>query len=125
MQTKTRKIVNTLVTVIPASLVILSGFMKFNPPTEMLTEFQRMGIAQHMPMFGIMEFLFAALFIVPQTRRVGFVLLSCYFAGAIATDLSHGKPVHNAMLPITLVWIGMFIADRAVFFPMKKTVATA
>jgi uncharacterized membrane protein YphA (DoxX/SURF4 family) len=122
MQTKTRKIVNIIATVIPAGLVILSGFMKFNPPAEMLAEFQRMGIAQHMPMFGTMEFLFAALFIIPQTRRVGFVLLSCYFAGAIATDLSHSKPVHNAMLPLTLVWIGMFIADRAVFFPAKRAV---
>ena len=125
MQTKTRKIVNTIATVIPASLVILSGIMKFDPPAEMLAEFQRMGIAQHMPMFGIMEFLFAALFIIPQTRRVGFVLLSCYFAGAIATDLSHGKPVYNAMLPISLVWIGMFIADKAIFLPLRRNTAVA
>jgi hypothetical protein len=30
-----------------------------------------------------------ALFVVPATMKLGFILASCYFAGAIATELSH------------------------------------
>jgi hypothetical protein len=62
-----------------------------------------------------MEITFSILFIFPKTMKLGFILLSCYFAGAIATDLSHGNTVANAMMPITLVWIAAFLRDKSIF----------
>lgn len=126
MQTRTRKIVNTIAAIIPAAMVIMSGFMKFNPPADMLAGFEKMGIAKHMPMLGIMELSFSLLFLYPPTLRMGFILLSCYFAGALATELSYGLPF-NALLPMGLVWIGTFIRDRQLFlsFVQKPAVAKA
>jgi hypothetical protein len=40
----------------------------------------------------------------------------CYFAGAIATELSHDALKVNPFIPIVLLWIGAFIRDRSIFF---------
>jgi hypothetical protein len=69
-----------------------------------------------------MEIGFAALFIYPKTMKLGFILLSCYFAGAIATELSHGMSF-NAVMPIVFVWIATFLRDKTAFIPTTTQVA--
>jgi hypothetical protein len=53
--------------------------------------------------------------------KLGFILASCYFAGAIATELSHNALKVNPFIPIVLLWIGAFIRDRSIFFWYKFT----
>ena len=48
--------------------------------------------------------------------KLGFILASCYFAGAIATELSHEALKVYPFIPIALLWIGAFIRDRSIFF---------
>ena len=54
--------------------------------------------------------------VVPGTMKLGFILAPCYFAGAIATGLSHGALKVNPFIPVVLLWIGAFIRDRSIFF---------
>lgn len=35
--------------------------------------------------------------------RIGFILLSCYFAGATATELSHNGSMINPGIPLALI----------------------
>ena len=51
-----------------------------------------------------MELAFAVLLIVPATFKLGFLLASCCFAGAIATELSHDALTVNPFIPIALLW---------------------
>jgi len=51
--------------------------------------------------------------------KIGFLLLSCYFAGALATELSHGTPL-NAITPLVLVWLAAFLRDPQSFLPGTK-----
>lgn len=124
MKPRTKTIINIVATAIPSAMIVMSGIMKFAAPPEMLEGFTKMGIAQYMPLLGIMEIGFTLLFIFPRTMRLGFILLSCYFAGAIATELVMGMPF-NALLPMGLLWIGAFIRDRSVFFSPAHRVAAA
>ena len=55
-------------------------------------------------------------FVVPATMKLGFILASCYFGGAIATELSHDALKVNPFIPIVLLWIGAFVRDRSIFF---------
>jgi len=63
-----------------------------------------------------LEIALAALFVVPATMKLGFILASCYFAGAIATELSHDVLKVNPFIPIVLLWIGASFRDRSIFF---------
>jgi hypothetical protein len=109
-----RMLVQLLATWIPALLIALSGAMKLSDNPKIVET--TLGVGRHVRLLGIMEVAFAALFVVPATTKCGFILASCYFAGAIATELSHDALKANPFVPIVLLWVGAFIRDRSIFF---------
>jgi hypothetical protein len=108
-------IVQLLATWIPALLIALSGVMKLSGNQKLLEGMTALGVRRYVLLLGAMELTFAALFVVPATFKLGFILASCYFAGAIATELSHDALKVNPFIPIVLLWIGAFIRDRSIF----------
>ena len=109
-------IVELLATWIPALLIALSGVLKLSGSPKIVEAMTALGVGRHLRLLGLMELAFAALFVIPATFKLGFVLASCYFAGAIATELSHDALKVNPFIPIVLLWIGAFIRDRTLFF---------
>jgi hypothetical protein len=111
-----KKVVTRVFTVLAVAMAAFSGVMKLAggaEATEMLTA---IGVGPYVVLLGLAEILFAVLFAVPKTMKIGFLLLSCYFAGALATELSHQLPL-NAVGPLVLVWIAAFLRDSSVFLP--------
>ena len=109
-------IINLLATWIPALLVVLLGVLKLSGNPKIAEEISKLGVGRYLRLLGVMEIVFAALFVVPATMKLGFILASCYFAGAIATELSHDVLKVNPFVPIVLLWIGAFIRDSSIFF---------
>jgi hypothetical protein len=68
-----------------------------------------------------MEMTFALLFVFPKTMRIGFILLSCYFAGAMATELSHDGSIFNPAIPLALIWITAYLRDNSIFLGYAKS----
>jgi hypothetical protein len=109
-------IAQLLATWIPALLIALSGVMKLSANSKILEAMTVLGVRRYVPLLGVMELVFATLFVIPATFKLGFLLASCYFAGAIATELSHDALKANPFIPIVLLWIGAFIRDQSLFF---------
>src|SRR5229473_2883987 len=109
-------VVQLLATWIPAPLIALSGVLKLSGNPKIVETMTTLGVGRHLRLLGIMEVAFAALFVVPATMKLGFILASCYFGGAIATELSHDALKVNPFLPIVLLWVGAFVRDRSIFF---------
>ena len=116
---KALKIVTQIITILSALMITLSGVMKLIQAEAVVTTLTPMGLAPYIQFLGIMEIIFAALFIFNKTRKIGFMLLCCYFGGAIATELSHGGNYVNAAFPLALVWISAFLQDRSIFLPTE------
>lgn len=116
---KYKKIAITVYTVLVTSMVVMSGIMKLSGLKEAVDTLTKVGVGEYITLLGIMEIVFAGLFIYPATRKLGVLFLTAYFAGAMATDLSHGMPVINAAFTLTLVWIAAFLNDRSIFFSVK------
>jgi hypothetical protein len=113
---KAKKIITIIFTVLAAFMPIMSGIVKLTQSKDIMEKMEKAGVAKYVIPLAMMELIFAALFLYPKTMKLGFILLSCYFAGAIATELSHGTDL-NAILPIVLVWIAAFLRDRSTFLP--------
>src|SRR2546427_13275880 len=109
-------IINLLATWIPALLIALSGVLKLSGNPKIVEAMSTLGVGRYLRLLGVMEIAFAALFVVPATMKLGFILASCYLAGAIATELSHETLKVNPFIPVALLWIGAFIRDRSIFF---------
>ncbi|ADB36993.1 DoxX family protein [Spirosoma linguale] len=116
MNSKVMRIVTIVFTVLAAGMAIMSGVMKLTQSKEVIDTLTKAGVGDKAITLGLMEIGFAALFIYPKTMKLGFILLSCYFAGALATELSHGAPL-NAFMPLVLIWIAAFLRDRTIFLP--------
>src|ERR1700730_17871793 len=101
---------------IPELLIGLSGVLKLTGNPKIVETMTALGVGRHLRLLGVMELAFAALFVVPATMKLGFLLASCYFGGAIATDLSHDAPKANPFIRIVLLWVGAFVRDRSIFF---------
>ncbi len=101
---------------IPAALIMISGIAKLVGPAPIVEALTRLGVGRYRHLLGVMELVFATLFVIPATMHLGFILTSCYFAGAIATELSHDALKVNPFIPIVLLWIGAFLRDRSIFF---------
>jgi hypothetical protein len=71
-----------LATWIPSLLIGLSGVLKLMGNPKIRETMTALGVGRHLRLLGVMELAFAALFVVPATMKVGFLLASCYFAGA-------------------------------------------
>ncbi|SEJ55640.1 DoxX-like family protein [Dyadobacter sp. SG02] len=119
---KAKKIITIVVTALASLLPVFSGIMKLSKSPEIVQTLTKVGVGGYLIPLGLMEIGFTALFVYPKTMKIGFILLTCYFAGAIATELSHGT-AFNAVLPLTLIWIAAFLRDPSVFLPGKATVA--
>jgi hypothetical protein len=112
---QTKKIITTVITVIAAAMVIMSGVMKLMKSDQVVSTLNNVGVGAYINLLGLMEIVFAGLFLYPKTMKIGFILLSCYFAGAMATELSHSGPVQNAAIPLVLVWVAAFLRDPSIF----------
>lgn len=117
----TKKIVAIVLTSMTTVMVFLSGLMKaihLPWPVDGLVKFNLPNSATTL---GLMEIGFAILFIFPKTMRLGFILLSCYFAGAMATELSHDGSIFNPIVPLAFIWITAFVRDRSIFIGSPKS----
>ncbi|MCJ8165995.1 DoxX family protein [Pontibacter sp. E15-1] len=113
------RIITIIISVLAVAMVAFSGIMKLAGGAEGAKALEAVGVGQYRIMLGIAEIVFAALFAFPKTMRLGFILLASYFAGALATELSHAAPL-NALIPLVLIWVSAFLRDKALFLPGKK-----
>lgn len=111
----TKKIITIGLTVLTAIMVGLSGLMKAIHLPWSVEGLAKTNLPNSATTLGLMEISFIILFVFPKTMRIGFLLISCYYAGAMGTELSHNGSIFNPAVPLILVWICAFLRDRSVF----------
>lgn len=114
MKPKTKRKVNDLTIAFVVLLLAGSSLSKFLH-VEMVTEkLNRVGVGKFMIVLGIIELILAALYIFPKTMKLSFILLSCYFSGAIATEISHSGNFIVPFFFLVFIWIASFIRERSI-----------
>lgn len=108
-------IITWILTIALAAMVILSGIFKITKNKKITEMLGKLGVAAYIPLFGIAEIIFALLFIYPATRNIGFILLICYFSGALAVDLSHKNTIVPPLVFLTLLFVAEFLYNQALF----------
>jgi hypothetical protein len=84
--------------------------------------YSRIGLLPFLKVLGVVEFSFTALFLFDRSLKFGLLLLTGYFGGAMAVELTHGTPFIIPAVILSLVWVGAFLRNPALFFTEKKTV---
>ena len=104
-----------IVTLIPALLIIASGVAKLSGAKQVVDSLTKVGVLEYARHLGLAEIIFAILFVYPPTNPIGFILLACYFSGAIATDLSHKRPIVAPFVILSLIFIAEILVNNNLF----------
>ena len=122
MKSKPRSVVGWVLTGIAGLLILSSGIFKLSGAPMIVEGMTKLGVGPYIPLLGTMEIVFTALFLFPKTSKIGFLLVTCYFAGALATDLSHGNPIMTPILILVLVWVAAFLRKPEIFIDQKELI---
>src|SRR5690242_16849184 len=104
--------------------MLFAAIVKLVPMDGVIQGFERAGFgAQLVPVVGIIELACTVVYLIPQTRFLGAILMTGLMGGAVATNLRIGDPtwIMPALFGV-LVWVGLFLRDEPVreLIPVEK-----
>jgi hypothetical protein len=115
----------TILKCLPSYLVVLpliiSATLKLSSFPFLVQAFAEMGLGAYLKIFGATEILLAVLFLYPRTMKIGFLLLTAYFGGAIAVEVAHGSFIAPVVI-LSVIWIAAYLR-RPEIFKEKKSAA--
>ena len=120
MKSKTRKFLKWIPSILVALIIVSGSVMKLTAQPQLVEVFSRSGMLPYMRALGIAELLFVSLFLWRRSLRIGFFLLTGYFGGAMAVELSqHVFFIMPAMI-LALVWLAAWLRDSSLFRSSQK-----
>lgn len=119
---KTITIISWILIILPSLMLLMSAFMKLSGAEELVKAFTAMGALHLLPILGTIELVSVLLLLIPKTYKIGFLLVTAYLGGALATELLGGQaPVAAALLAV--IWIGVFLRDKNIFLTGSNSIA--
>ncbi len=115
MKSKTRTILIWIPSVVIALAIVMGAVMKLALNPQLVEIYSRIGLLEYMPILGIAEVLFVVLFLLERSMKVGFCLLTGYFGGAMAVEMSHGSIFIIPALMLSIVWVSAYLRDHSLF----------
>ncbi len=115
MTSKTKNIVRWVPSVLVATLLSMSAAYKLSSPPSIVELFTPLGLMPYVGLLATMELLFTILFLYPRTMKIGFLLLTAYLGGAMATEMVSGNAMIAPTIIFSLVWIAAFLRKPILF----------
>ena len=109
MNCKKRKIAGYILSGLVTLIFVATGAMKFTGGEQNVKMAELVGGQTTLFILGGLQLLFALLFWIPRTAIVGFLLMACYMAGAMATHLVIKEPFGLQAGIETLIWVAGFV----------------
>mgnify|MGYP003396116891 CR=1 FL=1 len=119
MSTKTTRIISLILMILPSAMLTMSAVMKLIHAPAIVEGFNKSALGNHLILIGIIELVSVALFLIPKTTKVGFLLLCSYLGGAIAVELAGGQPPTAAIF-LAIIWISVYLKDKLIFIQTPK-----
>ena len=109
MNSKTRKIAGYILSGLVTFIFVDTGILKFTGGEQNAQTAELVGGISTLYLLGGLQIFFALLFWIPRTAVVGFLLMACYMAGAMATHLVIKKSFVLQTGIETLIWVTGFV----------------
>ena len=98
--------------ILASLMLLMSAVMKLIKHPEVIKGWAHMGYPESVGVpIGITEGVCTLLYLIPQTRYLGGILLAAYLGGAVATHVRLSEPFHVPIIIGVLLWIGLWLRD--------------
>ena len=125
MKSKTNKILKWTPSILVTLIIASGACMKLTAQPQLVELFSKTGLLPYMKLLGIAELLFISLFLWHRSVRVGFFLLTGYFGGAMAVELSQHVFFIMPAAILALVCLAGWLRDNSLFSTVHQQKAAA
>jgi hypothetical protein len=115
MKSKTKNILKWAITGITTLIVTMIACLKLVAFAPLVEIYAKIGLQAYIQILGVSLLLFLSLFLWKPTMKIGLLLLTGYFGGAMAVELSNGTPFIAPATILTLIWVSAFLRDASIF----------
>jgi len=122
MKDKGKKSSAWALSVVISLFIGMGAVMKLVGLPQIEEIYLKIGMLQYLKILGCTELLLVALFLWSRSMKIGFLLLTGYFGGAMAVEISHGTLFILPGTILTLVWIAAYLRDASIFHSAKNEV---
>jgi hypothetical protein len=122
MKNKTKIALTRTLTGLVTLIIIVSASGKLAFVPQLVEIFSKIGLLSYLKILGTTELVFLALFLWNKTRKLGLLLLTGYFGGAMAVEMSHGTFFIAPATILALTWITAYLHDEKIFVSENKEV---
>lgn len=98
-----------------ALVIGMGACMKLAAVPQLVELYSKIGLLPFLKILGVVELFFTAIFLFDRSLKIGLLLLTGYFGGAMAVELSHGATVFFPAAILGAVWIGAYLRNPALF----------
>jgi hypothetical protein len=121
MTSKTKNHLAWIPSMIVGIFMTTSAALKLLHAPLLATLYAKIGFETRMTVFAITELVLLGLFLWPRTLKIGLLLLTGYYGGAMAIEVSiNGAPFVPATILAT-IWLAGFFRNASVFItPLQK-----
>jgi len=124
MKSKTNSVVKWAPSLLVTLIIGAGSMMKLTAQPQLVEVFLKTGLLPYMKLLGVTELVFVTLFLWWRTLRIGFFLLTGYFGGAMAIELSQHIFFIMPALILAFVWLASWLRDRSLFAVAYKNQKT-
>ena len=98
---------------LPVAITLASAVVKLLAVTSESSELPVPGLADKLLSIALLELTVVTLYLIPKTRRIGFLLVCSYFGGAIATSyvMELSSPIVPALV-LALYWLAEYFSKN-------------
>ena len=120
MKSKTKQNLKWAPSVLIALVIAMGAVMKLMAAPQLVDIYSKIGLLRYIQILGITELVFVALFLWPRSMRIGFLLLTGYFGGAMAVEMANGNFFLFPGVILAIVWIAAYLRDASLFKMTQK-----
>lgn len=120
MKSKTNNIFKWAPSIFVTLIIGAGSLMKLTAQPQLVEVFSKTGLLPYMKLLAVAELVFVSLFLWSRTLRIGFFLMTGYFGGAMAIELSQHIFFIMPAVILAFVWLAAFLRDNSLFAVAHK-----
>ena len=124
MKSKTNKILKWTPSILVTLIIVAGSIMKLTAQPQLVEVFAKTGLLSYMKLLGTAELVFILLFLWSRTLRIGLFMLTGYFGGAMAIELSQHIFFIIPAVILAFIWLAAWLRDNSLFSIPQKSQKT-
>lgn len=123
METDWRLIAGRVLVVLGGVVLLGSAAAKLAGVPAVVADLGALGFAgDKLTLIAVIEAVSGALFLLPRTRSAGFLLVSAFLGGAVATHVQHDLSIVRPASVLTMVWLGAWLRHPEILWSLSPAV---